>query len=211
MAAMDLTTYTGLQAAIASFANRTDLTDAIPGFIALAEADIRLDVRARSVRTTFDITAAAQALPADVQSLQSVRLVTTSPSDDGNLDICTPQALTDHRVMWTTAGRPYFAALVGNELNVVPAPDQPYTAEIVYTPSLTSLSGSNPTNEILAAQPNAYLYGALVAGAAFLEADDPTIAKWQKLYNAAINRINILRDREEFGAAPLAARLPVVF
>ena len=211
MAAMDLTSYAGLQAAIASFANRTDLTDAIPGFIVLAESDIKMDMRTMSTRASFDITAAAQALLVAVQSLQAIRLNTTDAWDNGNIEICTPQVLADRRTEWDTAGKPRYAALIGSELNVVPAPDQTYTAEIVYTPGLTPLSDTNTTNEVLVEAPTAYLYGSLIHAAAYLEATADTLIKWQTLYDSAVRKLNIKRDRGEFGAAPLSARLPVVF
>jgi hypothetical protein len=208
---MDLTSYSGLKSAIADFANRSDLTNQIPGFIVLAEADIKMDLRTRSVRTSFTIASAAQTLPNAVQSLRSVRLVTSDPSQDANLVICTPQTLTDHRTNWISAGRPHYAALIGSELNVVPAPDQSYTAEIVYVPALTPLSDANTTNEVLVEAPTAYLYGSLVAASGFLDESLDTVAKWQKLYDTAIAKLNVKRDREEFGAAPFQARLPVVF
>lgn len=45
---MDLTSYTGLKAAIAAFVNRADLSDVIPSFIAMAEAQTNRRLRGKS-------------------------------------------------------------------------------------------------------------------------------------------------------------------
>ncbi len=54
---MAITTYTELQAAIASWLNRGDLTAQIPDFIALAEADINAQFDIRSIETDQALTA----------------------------------------------------------------------------------------------------------------------------------------------------------
>jgi hypothetical protein len=51
---MDLYDYSGLKAAIVSFVNRNDLTDAIPAFIALAEAQMNRRLRCRRMMGRSD-------------------------------------------------------------------------------------------------------------------------------------------------------------
>lgn len=46
---MDLSTFSGLKAAVADYLNRDDLTSVIPGFIALAEAKFNRKLRARQM------------------------------------------------------------------------------------------------------------------------------------------------------------------
>ena len=79
---MDLSTYTGLKAAVAQFLARDDLTAEIPGFIQLTEAKIRRDVRRTTVRTTLLTTGESTPLPADCQELRSIYPLTGSPSRD---------------------------------------------------------------------------------------------------------------------------------
>lgn len=207
---MDLTTYSGLQAAIADFLDRSTLTAQIPGFIALCEAQLKREAKLRRQEVGITMNTDNIALPGVIRELTSLRPDTTSPSDDAPLVICTPTQLADHRTVWTAPGKPRFASLVGNTLYVVPAPDTSYTFVATYRPALTPLSDAAPTNEILADAPDAYLYGSLVAASAFLEHDART-AMWQAAYTSAVRSLNIAREREEHAASPQPMRLPVVF
>jgi hypothetical protein len=66
----------GLQASIARWMNRTDLTEAIPDFILLAEARIQSDLRVRQMVTTDTLTTTTDepkvALPADWLEFKAV-------------------------------------------------------------------------------------------------------------------------------------------
>ena len=72
-----ITNYATLQAAIAEYLGRSDLTDAIKTFIQLAEADIRRNVRDRTVTEAFTITAtASQVLDATIGDVMLLRFNT---------------------------------------------------------------------------------------------------------------------------------------
>ena len=209
---MDLTTYTGLQAAVADFLNRDDLTDQLPGFIALAEARIARLVRRKTVRNdAFSITAEATALPADCTEVRSISPRTGTPTRDRGLRNVTPTMLADLRAQTAgVAGVPVAFAVIDGQLVVAPAPSTTMTARIVYYQSLVPLSATNETNVVLAEAPDVYLYGALVESAGFLEHDERA-ALWDARFQAAVAELNAKRDREETAANLHAARLPVVF
>ncbi len=75
---MALTTYTELKASVADWLNRTDLTNVIPDFISLAEAQIERTLRTRQmiVRATASIDTEYSAVPADFLETKSIKLNT---------------------------------------------------------------------------------------------------------------------------------------
>lgn len=207
---MDLTTYTGLQAAIASYLNRDDLTASIPGFIALGEAEMRRRLRDDTVVATMSIAAASNAVPAGCKELRSVKLVTSSTSIDVPLRLGTKEQLDEKQASLGPVARPQVAAFLAGVLYVAPTPDQTYTAEIAYYTVLSALSGSVASNWILVAAPDAYLYGALLHSAPFLEHDE-RVPLWRDLFDAAMLSVEIQRDNREFGASLKEMRLPRQF
>lgn len=91
-----------------------------------------------------------------------------------------------------------------------PSPDQTYTANLFYFSSLAVLSVTNTTNTVLTEAPDAYLYGALLQAAPYLE-DEAKMAVWQQKFDNAINQLNLVRENEEYNASLQAIRLPMVF
>lgn len=207
MAALDLTTYSGLKDAIAKFLNRTNLTDVIPAFIALAEAEIARRVRRKTITTTITVSGATTALPADCVELRSVHLVTSSKGRDLPLNVGTPEMLAEMRARYGgAAGRPILACLMGGKLEVAPAPDASYSAEIKYFEKLTPLSATVAANSVLTDSPDVYLYGALKHSAPFLEHDE-RLSLWTSLFDSAVDQLDIAREREETSASLRPVRI----
>lgn len=208
---MSLDTYTNLKSAIADWLNRTDLTSQIPDFISLAEAEMKRRLRRSVTRTSLTIATDATTLPADCAQLRSVYLVSAQPERDVPFRIGTAEMVAERRARAADiAGRPDTGAILAGQLLVAPTPDQTYTAEIVYYTQLTPLSGSNATNAILTEAPDAYLYGSLAQAEPYLEHDE-RVTVWKALFDNAIEQLNDVRDREEFGGGIESVRLPIVF
>jgi hypothetical protein len=206
-----LADYTELQAAVGDWLNRADLAAQIPDFIALAEATIRRRLRRTKIRATVTFTAASFPLPSDCAELSSARLVTGIPGQDVPLRIVTETALAEYRAATgSNSGRPIAASVIGPGLLLVPAPDTNYSAEIIYFSKLVSLSDAQPTNALLTEAPDLYLNGALVQASKFLEHDE-RIPVWTQSFQDAIDELNLVREREELGAAPRRQRSAVVF
>lgn len=212
--AMDLTTYTGLQAAISSFLNRgdADTLNAIPGFIALAEARMQRDIRRKTVRNdAFAIATEATVLPADCAELRSVQPLTGTPTRDRPLKNATPAMLADMRA--ATAGIngvPRLFAVIDGNIVVSPPPSQSYLHRITYFQKIVPLSGSVASNAVLAEAPDIYLYGALAESAPYLVHDE-RLPLWDARYTSSVDSLNAKREREETAASLHAARLPVVY
>lgn len=207
---MALTNYTTLQAAVADWLNRTDLTSQIPDFITLCEAELKRRVRRTSVRTTIGLSTEETTAPADMAELRAASLESGSPYRDMPMRLCTPVMLSETRARTgAVAGRPTDILLTAGKIIVCPIPDQAYTARIVYFQQLTPLSGT-ATNAILTEAPDAYLFGTLLQAAPFLEHDE-RMAVWQGKFDNAIEQLNTVRMDEEHNASVRDARLPRVF
>lgn len=211
MAETLLDTYANLKLAVAKWLNRDDLADDVGAFVSIAEKKIARRVRRKTLRATISLGAAAVSTPPDVGELRSMRLVTTSPSQDVPVYVGTPEMVTDVRVRHAgVSGRPIIAAIVGGEMLLAPTPDRSYSAEITYYEKLVPLSASNATNSVLLEAPDLYLYGALMAAEPFLK-NDERLALWKQEFNDAADELETAREKEETGASLRPARLPRVF
>lgn len=207
---MALSNYAELKTSVADWLNRSNLTNQIPDFITLAEAQMRRRLRRKTVRASTTFTSDSYTLPSDCAELRSVRLVTSQTFRDTPIEIGTPEILAKHRAHLPVTGRPRFGSIVAGKLLLAPAPDTTYNAEITYFQKITPLSDSNTTNAALTDAPDLYLYGALLEAAPYLQ-DDERIPIWQSRFNSALEELNTAREREEFTASLRPMGLPVVF
>ena len=183
---MTISTYSNLQAQVASFLNREDLTATVPTFIALAEANINRLLRhwRMEVRTTTPLDAQFSALPSGWR--ETIRL-----SIDGEaLELVSQSRMLDLAEIYEASpGQPRFYAHTNGTLEVMPVPDKLYTGEMVYVQDVPALSDDEPTNWLLLDAPDVYLYGALVHSAPFLQEDART-AVWASFFQSSIDALN---------------------
>jgi hypothetical protein len=210
VAQLDLSTYTGLKGSIASYLWRSDMTEQIPAFIQLAEAQIRRRLRRKSIRTSITVAQESTTLPANCAEIRSLHFLTSFRGRDLPIRVGTPEQLAETRASYGGAGRPIAAAMIGGFLVVAPEPDQSYLADLVYFEKLSPLSDSNTTNSVLDEAPDLYLFGALMEAAPYLEHDE-RIPVWQAKYETALSELEAVREREETNASLRAVRLGRVF
>lgn len=203
---MSITTYAELKAAIADFLNRDDLDAAIDTFIDLAEADMNRAIRHWRMegRSTAEIDTQYSALPADF--MEAIRFYITSGFTHPLEPISQAELLSRKREDLNTSGEPRFYAITGGEIEVYPAPDGTYEAELYYYKRIDALSDSTTTNWLLTYYPDAYLYGALVHSAPYLK-DDARIQVWVGLFQNAIASINAESDKTKFGGKGLRIKV----
>lgn len=152
---MALDTYAELLADIAATANKTNLTAQIPSFVRLfeAEANRDLDVRQMTRVTNITITYEDYPLPERFGGVRSFRI-------EGNpaqpLKLVQPEMLDNA----FGVGKPERYCIT-DRITFDPVPDAVYTARLRYRSLLEPLSSANPTNWLLQAHPDAYLYGSL--------------------------------------------------
>lgn len=200
---MALTSYSTLKSSIADWLNRDDLTSVIPDFISLAEAQIERRVPTQKMvkRATAPIDTPFSALPADFLSAKSLILTSTAPTQP--LVYLTEDEMDAKKQVYRTSGTPRYFALVGNQIEVLPAPDTSYTAELTYVATLAKLSDSNTSNWVLDRHPDVYLYGTLLQAAPYLR-DDERVGMWASLYAQAIDDMILQNERAAFSQGRMA-------
>lgn len=191
---MALTTYSELKTTIADFLNRDDLTSIIPTFITLAESQINRDIRhwRMEKRATSAVDSEYVSLPTDWIETISVHLQGggTTPVNFASRD-----SIADKRAAgYDTAGRPEFYTHSDGALELYPTPADTYTLELLYASKIDALSDSNTSNWLLLDSPDAYLYGALVHSAPYLQ-EDGRANTWAQLYGAAVQAVNLSSER----------------
>lgn len=186
--ALDLTTYSGLQAAIASYLDRADLTDQIPAFIKLAEAKMNRVLRMREAEAEASLTGVVGSryinLPTGFNEPLNLWIV----RDYGRQDPPPRFVPAELMITSTTQAEPREWTIDGTKVAFERPLDQAYSFTLRYVGSL-ALSDSVTSNAILADHPDAYLYGALLEAAPFLR-DNDLIATYQGKYDLALEEIN---------------------
>lgn len=195
---MALDTYTGLQAAIASWLMRDDLGDHIPDFITLAESDMNQRLRLRTMLTSVEVAATGAELPEDCLAVKSVWL-------DSYGHVCFGTLAENAAYVEKYRGAAaYLWGIDGNSVVVSPTQTGDGTVTLRYYARIPSLGADQPSNAILQASPALYLYGALVQSAPFL-ADDARLQTWGTLYQQAADALQAADDAAEY-PGPLVIR-----
>jgi hypothetical protein len=204
---MALTSFTDLTAALADWADRTDLTARIPDFIALAEARIGRELRIRALEFRSQMSTVSgqdyYALPTGYKQARHFKLVDGEGGVPSDLEYQTPEALdvTNSRQFGGGSGFPKYYTIVSNEIRIVPTPSAVYTLEILYYKAPTALSSANQANLLLEENPDIYLYGSLIELWTYLR-DDAESQKWGLMFGKAIEaaQTSDQRDRHSGGA-----------
>ena len=199
---MAISNYSELKAAIADWLNRSDLTDSIPDFIALAETRHKRDFKIRRMETRVTASTVADSefysLPDNYVAMRNIQL-NTDPKTP--LEYLTPEQM-DRIHAGSSKGKPKAYSIIGNNIQLRPIPDSVYQIEMLYFKYFTALSDSNTTNDMLTFHPDAYLYGALVEAEPYLQ-NDKRIQVWAGYYDRAKKDIIDSNERDRHsGVAP---------
>lgn len=200
---MGLSTYSELQASIADFMNREDLTAVIPDFITLAEAQMQRDIEHWRMEKRAEVTLTDRytALPDDF--VKPIRLYVTGANR--HLVPITQGEMQDKRYQNAdAAGTERFYCITAGEIEIFPSPSSG-TLEMYYVSKIPALSDSNTSNWLLDEAPGAYLYGALSQSAPYLK-DDERLIIWSTLYSNAVNALNQASMDAKWGGQGLKLR-----
>ncbi len=199
---MDLSTFSGLKAAVADYLNRDDLTSVIPGFIALAEAKFNRKLRARQMikRATATIDSQYFAYPADWLEAREF-ILSTNPIT--HLKFVTESEANELRASTIVSnGKPAYYTIVGSQIEVIGTPDTSYSGILSYYAKIPALSDSNTSNWLLAYAPDLYLYGALLEASPYLK-DDERLAIWGQMYADSKADIELADQRASVSSTPV--------
>lgn len=197
---MSLTTYTGLQTGIANLLNRTDLTNYIPDWITMCEAEMnrRLDTRQMEETTTLTIDGASEPLPTGFGGVKGFQL---TENNGTRMEYVSP---TGFDTLSTNTGNPIYWTVSGDNFYFAAPPAGSFTARLRYRKLIPALAADNTSNWALAAYPDLYLYGSAVHSAPFLK-DDARISLWQGKFDQIIDQINAEGQKQRRGT-PMQTR-----
>jgi hypothetical protein len=186
---MSITTYAELQASVASWLNRGDLTASIPDFITLAESQLSRDLKARQMeaKTTISTVIGTNtvALPTDMLEM---RRFLVAGSYNQPLSYRSPDEQSiDFSA--NSSGQPIVFTVIGANAELAPIPDAVYSLELTYRQRIPALSITNTTNWLLTNWPDAYLWASLLAATPFIM-NDVRLPVWTQLYAQAVTGIN---------------------
>jgi len=195
---MALTSYNDLKTTIATYLARSDLTAVIPDFISLAEAKLKRRFRdvtslSASVSTNWlltnhpDVYLYGSLLEAQPYLMDDARIASWAQIFE--------RVVSEVRLPNASANLSNYAGLqlavsdwlARPDLDVV-IPEFIQLAEAKLKRKfrdVTSLSVSNTTNWLLTANPDVYLYGALVESQPYLK-DDVRIPVWTQIFEKAV-------------------------
>lgn len=203
---MALANYTDLQASIAAWLHRTDLTSVIPDFVALAEARIARDLRIKSMVTETTLTTVAGtqsvALPTGWLEFENV---TVSGSPDRNLNYVPVQHLNEKFPSNDYSGQPVVYSIEGDNILFGPVPDTAYSVDVLYYKRFDPLS-TTATNWLLTNHPNIYLFAALAEAAPYV-ADDERVGIWEQKYSSDVARLQQVDDQGQNSGSVLRVRV----
>lgn len=203
---MAYTNYTDLQASVANYLGRSDLTSVIPDFIRFAETRLARELRTRlMLKSATAPTVAADARVALPTDFLEIRDLFVQGNPRMPVTYLSPSAFTrDARA--DESGLPFFYTVLASEFQFAPIPDTVYTLEILYYAKPPVLSGSNASNVFLANYPDALLYGSLIEAEPYL-INDARSNTWATLYDRAIKNISDADQGGEYSGIPLQMKL----
>jgi hypothetical protein len=191
---MSITTYSELQAAIANWLARSDLTSVIPDFITLFEAQAakKLRVRPMEATATLSVSAGSATLPADYLGYRRAT-VTSSPRVD--MEYVAPSYLQALYPNGITAVPAYFtieaSAIKTRSSDVNPI-------EFLYLAKTPALSGA--LNWLFTNHPDVYLAGSLFEAYSFVKNYEEA-AVWKARRDEGFEDIKLVNFREANGLA----------
>ncbi len=189
---MSIATYAELKLAVANWLGRDDVADArISEFVTMFEAVANrvLRVRQQETSTTLTPTAGVATLPVDYLNYRKV--VWAGSSLNRTLEYVVPEFFTAAYPLGT-AQSPNIFTIEGETLKVNSSSDDDLTFH--YYQKIPALSDSAPTNWMLLAYPDLYLFGSLVESEMFLVNDERALS-WKSRRDELLEEVRQLSNR----------------
>jgi len=200
---MAIGTFAELKTAAANWLDRSDLTDRIPEFIALAEARFNRILRIRdmeTVSTAISTSAGTReySLPTGFVQMKEFHL-TTDPITP--LAYITPEMMSRLQA-GSTKAKPKVFTIIADNVRLGPNPDAVYTTSMLYYKTFTALSASNTTSEMLTNNPDVYLYGTLLEAEPFIM-NDARVQLWATAFRQAVEDIQNQDNKDRHSGSEL--------
>lgn len=194
--------------------DRRDVEPLVPGWVSMAEADIKEQLRVRAMvqNATQQIDAALISLPADFAAMGALRSAVTGKLLDLEDDWTGP--LYGQQDSPVTAYR-----LVGDCVEFLPHPYVPDPPQISWQPQLVRmtwfrapkpLQDAQDTNGVLEQHYAVYLFATCKYGAMF-ELDDDRATQMTNAFVATVAAANMAYEMANYSGAPLRAAPALAF
>ena len=194
---MALDSYTTLKAAIGTWTARADYTTFADDCIDLAEAWFNRNLRVRQMLEEATAAVAERlSLPSDFLEMRDIQV---QAATHRQLQYVTPEEADRIDVDGSTGDASYYT-IVNNEIRIVPPPSSGSTVLMSYWQTIPALSGSMASNWLLAAYPDAYLWGALMHVGTFLE-NPQRMAAVESQFARAVNEIRQAGKASMYGGS----------
>lgn len=195
--------YTTLQADIAEYLKRTDLTNQIKDFIELAEARIATELKPHGFEqvASGNLVASSRTLAQPSRFIAPISLTLTASGGDilkrRKLSFLRHYASNSS----TAEARPEYYATRESDFWLHPIPDSTYAYTLTYFERLAPLTTStNETNWITENHPDLLLYATLLAASTYLKNDD-RVPVWRQAYQDAAQAVMAEEDRYQIDEA----------
>lgn len=202
---MAISTYSELQTSVMSWLSRTgdtNLTNLVPDFITLAEANFNRLLKTRQMETSDSLTPASGlvTLPTDYLELRRIYIDTDNPIE---LEYLPPeQFYVKFPILTNSSISPsrYYTI----EADQIHLSDEVKTNDIkiLYYAKIPALSVSNTTNWLLTAHPDLYLSSSLAVAYGVIKNTEQE-AKWLSMANNIINQIKEVDRRGKFSGSSM--------
>jgi hypothetical protein len=203
---MPIQTYDELKAAVADYLNRQDLETQIPGFIQLATAQFNRELRFRDMQVRADATSNAEnvELPSDWLEHYSLVVADGAPNRWPLRYMSERESNDLKSAIGGTGGQPVGYTIIGNMIELVPAPGGDVDLKMVYYQRIPDLSATVASNWLLLKAPDVYLYSALLNAEPYLN-NDERLPLWAQLRTAIVEAMKLeseasLRPRSQITA-----------
>lgn len=197
---MAISTYSELKTAVANWLDRTDLTSRIPEFIALAEADIRIDVRCRAMEALASSALTGETLAFPTRYLEARRLVV-------NGDVLTYVSPEVYAQMSDASMTQDVYTVIGESFYILTgASGDTYT--LLYWASFAAFSADADTNWLLTNAPGVYLFGTLKHAALYEQAAGD-VNTFAAQYMDAVGRLASREKQTATSGGPMVQRTAV--
>jgi len=176
-----ITDYASLQAAIADYLARTDLTTQITTFINQGESRIYRDLRVEAMIETINATVTTNAVPVPADYLEMRDLWVSVNGGLQAMERVSSFWLHSQFPLQSSSGSPYYYAREGANFILAPYPDGGYTIAGQYYGRLASLSNSNTSNWLTTSNPDLIFAAAMLEAGTYLM-DPQAVPYWEGRY-----------------------------
>jgi hypothetical protein len=192
--ALDLSTYSGLQSAVADYLNRRDLSASIPAFIRQAHAKFNRELRVRDMQCTYEGTSqdGVVEVPDDFLAPYSFQLATPT-------GWCPPLSFisemeADEWRARCTGQFPRAYSLFADNFELIPGVEDDVSFRIRYYAQIPSLVASTDTNWLLFKAPDLYVVSSCLEAMPYLR-NDERLQTWAALRSQIMDAMMLESER----------------